>query len=181
MLFSLNLEKVRPLITGRTPAELATISGNDWLPFWEDVCTNKTMEQLVQILFPGDIVKQLHFMIAEGTDADLVKTRLTATPAAQRLAVYDNPEAVALINGFNVTEKAAVVQLLGGTPTQQLTLLGPTFPLAQLTWATPSQDWVDGSRTPAPTRWRSSPSPATTRRGPRSFEPAWPISSGASR
>ncbi len=149
-LFSLNLEKVRPLITGKTPAELATISGNDWLPFWEDVCTNKTMEQLVQILFPGDIVKQLHFMIAEGTDADLVKTRLTATPAAQRLPVYDNPEAVALINGFNVTEKAAVVQLLGGTPTQQLTLLGPTFPLAQLTWATPSQDWVDGIKNTRP-------------------------------
>lgn len=149
-LFSLNLDKLRPLLTGRSATELATVSGDDWLPFWTDVCTNKTMEQLVQILFPGDLVKQLHFMIAEGTDAGLVKARLEAAPAAQRVLVYDTPEAVALIRGFNATELAAVVPALGGTPTQQLTLLGPTFPLSLLTWATPSQEWVDGLKSTRP-------------------------------
>jgi hypothetical protein len=142
-LFSLNLDKLRPLLTGRRADELATVSGEAWLSFWTDVCTNATMEQLVQILFPNDLVKQLHFMNAEGTDAGLIKARVTAAPPDQRLAVYGSPEAVALIHSFLPPDRAAIIQLLGGTPTQQLQALGRDALIPVLTWATPSQEWVD--------------------------------------
>ena len=142
-LLSLDLDKVRPLLTGRTPSDLAAVSGDDWLPFWTDVCTNKTMPDLVQILFPSDLIKQLHFMIDEGTDAEKVTARITAMAADQRVRVYDSAEASQLVRTFGPAEQIAIVQLLAGTPLQQLTLLGPEVPLSLLTWATPSQEWVD--------------------------------------
>src|SRR5262249_26455831 len=135
-LFSLDFATLRPLLVGRAQTDLDVVGGEAWLGFWTDVCTNETMEQLVQLLFPGDLVKQLHFMAAEGSNADKVKARVTAMPADQRVRVYDAADAVALIRSFSAPEQSGIVQLLGGTPMQQVTLLSPGVPLAQITWAT---------------------------------------------
>ena len=142
-----NIADLDPLLAGRSPGDLAKVATDAWLPFWVQVCTNATMaERLVPILFPDSLVKQLKWMAAEGTDVDLVSARVTAMPAAARAEVYGDAGAKAMILGFLPVETAAIVKLLGGTATQQLNLVGPTFPASLLTFATPSLEWVDALR-----------------------------------
>jgi hypothetical protein len=142
-LFSLNLAVLKPLLTAASPTDLAAAGGDAWLPFWKDVCTNATMAELVTILFPGNLLKQLQWMAAEGTDFDLVKARVTAESPDQRLTLYGDPKIIQLLQGFGFAQIAELVQLLAGTPAQQMSLFGRMVPISMLTWATPSQDWVD--------------------------------------
>lgn len=92
-LVSLQFSRLRPLLTAPsvTPESRATVAGEDWRPFWIDVCTNQTMAELVDVLFPGDLVRKLEWMAAEGSSLGLVNAKVAATTdAAQKLAVFGN-------------------------------------------------------------------------------------------
>ncbi len=266
----LTLNDLRPMITAASQPERDIVGGDWWRPFWEAVCNNETMAEIVDLLFPNNIVRKLQWMVAEGTSWALVRAKVQGTPADQRPRVYDDgtlktplltllqpAEVVELVRllagdlvkqlqwlhakgratillwinalppaervalyastpakGFlaanlspeelvnavvamggtsaqkvgllldhpgmtapmmvrGITSIAAADRLLlyadtrfvtwvqartdpdytaigsilGGTPTQQMTLFGPTRNMTALTWATPSQDWVDAIRT----------------------------------
>ena len=83
-LFSLNLAKLKPLLTTASRADLDIVGGNFWLPFWTDVCTNATMAELVDILFPTDLVKKLEWMDEEGTDVEAVLKKVHDATQDQR-------------------------------------------------------------------------------------------------
>ncbi len=141
-----DLDAIKPLLTAATPADIAIVGGDFWIPFWVNVCNNTTMVDLVLTLFPGNLPRQLKFMTAEAgakADVERVKELLGKASSDQRQAVYDNAESVALIRGFPSADQAAIVQALGGPPLKQMTLLGPTFPIAELTWPTPTAEWLD--------------------------------------
>ncbi len=141
-----DLDAIKPLLTAATPEDIAIVGGDFWIPFWVNVCNNTTMVELVLILFKGNLPRQLKFMTAEAgakSDVERVKELLGKATVDQKVAVYDNPESAALIRGFPSADQAAIVQGLGGTPLQQMTLLGNTFPIAELTWPTPTADWLD--------------------------------------
>ncbi len=86
-----------------------------------DVCTNATMAELVDILFPNDLTKKLRWMAKEGTNVQLIRAKIAATTdQAQKLALYGNPEIRKLmVSECNDAEMIQMVIDLGGTWNQQ--------------------------------------------------------------
>jgi hypothetical protein len=90
-LFALNLTMLKPLLQNASAADLAVVGGDFWRPFWLDVCTNETMPELVDLLFPNNLRRKLEWMAAEGSSLPAVRAKVAATAdAAQRSAVLDS-------------------------------------------------------------------------------------------
>jgi hypothetical protein len=125
-LFSLNFALLKPLLLPPTTgADRATVATAAWQPFWEDVCTNATMAELVDLLFPpSDLRSKIRWMVSEGTNWSLMKARIAGTPVTDRPTVYgDAPVRRAIIDTASAREIVEASQLLGGTLLQRLQLL----------------------------------------------------------
>ena len=115
-LLSLNLAMLRPLLTAASVADRAVVGGDAWRSFWTDVCTNETMADLVDVLFPNDLIRKLEWMAAEGSSLALVRAKVAATAdAGQKLAVFGNAAIRAMMVGLcNEGEMITFVLDLGG-------------------------------------------------------------------
>ncbi len=123
-LFSLDLATLKPMLTAATPADRAAVATPAWLPFWRDVCTNTTMAELVDVLFPANLTTKLQWMVAEGTTWPLVRGRLTLASPAERSALLADPAIRTLLSPVLATrELAEALHLLGGTLAQRLPIL----------------------------------------------------------
>ncbi|MFC5265420.1 hypothetical protein ACFPJ1_25195, partial [Kribbella qitaiheensis] len=100
----------------RTPADLAAVSSDAWRSYWVDVCTNETMPQLVDVLFPDSLVKKLEWMEIEGSKFAYVLNTVTSTKdPAQKLAVFGSAPARSLaVSVCNDKEMIQLVLELGG-------------------------------------------------------------------
>jgi len=88
-LFWLSFADLKPLLAPPAArADLDIVAGEAWRSFWVDVCNNKTMMELVDILFPDKLEKKLEWMEVEGTDWPDVKTKINdAKSQAERDAL----------------------------------------------------------------------------------------------
>lgn len=119
-LFSLTFAKLKPLLTAAVAADIAIVGGEAWRSFWTDVCTNATMADLVDILFPDNLTHKLEWMQAEGSSLALVRTKVAATTdAGQKTAVFANATVRSMMVSLcNDNEMIAFVLDLGGDWTQ---------------------------------------------------------------
>ena len=109
------------------------------------MCTNATMAELVDILFPNDLTKKLKWMAAEGTNVQLIRARIAATTdPAQKLALYPNADIRKLmVSECNDGEMIQMVIDLGGTWVQQKEwVLAEGAPLKKLATALVAQGKV---------------------------------------
>ena len=96
--FSLTYADIEPLIRGASATDRAAITTDAWLSFWTDLCTNATMAQAVDVLFPDNLRKKLEWMAEEGSSLPLVNAKVTATAdLAQKLAVFDSGKVTAMM------------------------------------------------------------------------------------
>ena len=120
--------------------------------FFVSECDDGEMYEAVKLL-GGRLSKQLAWMAAEDCEDGWVKERITTlTDAKGRTDVYSERIAWNRLLKLSERDRAAMAQLLGGTPDQQLSLFQNDVNIKLLTWATPSADWVT-----AVLRYRDSP------------------------
>lgn len=121
-LMTLNLAKLRPLLDAATPAEIASVTTDAWIPFWTDVCTNATMAEFVEIMSPNNLTKKLEWMAAEGTNLEMIRAKVDAMKAntTELVALYSSPKVRKLM--VSECDNAGMIQMvvtLGGTWDQQ--------------------------------------------------------------
>lgn len=121
-LMSLNLAKMKPLLDAASPADIAAVTTDAWIPFWTDVCTNATMAEFVEIMSPYNLTKKLEWMAAEGTNLEMIRAKVTAMAAnaAELLSLYASAKVKKLmVSECNDEEMIQMVITLGGTWDQQ--------------------------------------------------------------
>ncbi|WP_163507491.1 hypothetical protein [Fodinicola acaciae] len=136
-LMSLTLAKLRKLLTDASAGDRAIVGGDAWRSFWTDVCTNETMAELVDILFPDNLTRKLEWMADEGASLAQVEAKVAATTdAAQKVAVFASvPVRTMACSLCNNDQLAQLVLNLGGEWAQwrgwMIAKGAPLIPLAR--------------------------------------------------
>jgi hypothetical protein len=118
--WEIDYEDVSPFIAGAPAAERDAIKTEEWRTFFVGVCTDATMSLLVDVLFTA-LKDQIRWLAAEEVPWSMLRARLvSATDAAQKLALYDD-EAImnAFVSACDNDEMAEAVILIGGTMAQK--------------------------------------------------------------
>jgi len=107
---------------------------------WE--CGDDEMLEAVKLL-GGTLGQQLNWMYCEGTNWEATRARIVDADEASRLTIYVDGASKKLFMDFEPAHRVEALHLLGGTPTQKLSIwpeddLGPL--LAQIT---PTGDWAE--------------------------------------
>ena len=89
---SLSYDDIAPLITapGASVGEKNALKTEAWRDYFVGLCTNATMAQLVNQL-GFDLATKLDWMIAEGTDLDLVAAAIRTAPDPELTGVTSKP------------------------------------------------------------------------------------------
>jgi hypothetical protein len=133
--------------------------------FFVEEFSDAQVYQAVKLL-DGRLSKQLAWMVAKGNRDGWIKARITAVvDPKERVQVYYERRVWQRLLKMSDKDRAEVAKTLGGTPDQQLSLFQNDVGIANLTWATPSADWVKAMlkyrKDPLDLLWLASGSPAS--------------------
>lgn len=91
----------------------------------------------------GDLGQQLGWLLAKPVPPFLLLPRIAGATPAERSAALTLPVVRGWVQALPDPMLGLVMRAFDVTPAENMAVFGATRPITSLTWATPSQEWVD--------------------------------------